>query len=100
MELDSQIYNQVTSAMLSHINVGSGVEVSIKELTENIAKVVGFDGYIVWDSSKPDGPPRKLINSQKIESLGWSPSISLADGLQDTYQAFLDMELNNRLLND
>ena len=45
-------------------------------------------------------PPRKLINSQKIESLGWSPSISLADGLQDTYQAFLDMELNNRLLND
>ena len=100
MELDTKVYNQVTSAMLSHINVGSGVEVSIKELTENIAKVVGFDGYIIWDSSKPDGPPRKLINSQKIESLGWSPSISLADGLRDTYQAFLDMGLNDRQLND
>ena len=86
--------------MLSHINVGSGVEVTIKELTENIANVVGYKGYIVWDPSKPDGPPRKLINSQKIEALGWSPSISLADGLKDTYQSFLDMGLRNRPLND
>ena len=89
MELDTQLYKQATSAMLSHINVGSGIEVSIKELTEKIAKVVGFSGHIVWDSSKPDGAPRKLMNSQKLESLGWTASRELTDGLKDTYQAFL-----------
>jgi len=89
MELDTQLYKQATSAMLSHINVGSGIEVSIKELTEKIAKVVGFRGHIVWDSSKPDGAPRKLMNSQKLESLGWTASRELTDGLKDTYQAFL-----------
>lgn len=93
MELDTQLYKQATSAMLSHINVGSGIEVSIKELTEKIAKVVGFSGHIVWDSSKPDGAPRKLMNSQKLESLGWTASIELTDGLKDTYQAFLESGL-------
>lgn len=91
MELDEPVYKQATSVMLSHINVGSGIEVSIKELTENIAKVVGYKGYIIWDSSKPDGAPRKLINSQKIASLGWKPTINLIDGLKDTYQAYLDL---------
>ena len=94
MELDESAYKQATSAMLSHINVGSGVEVSIKELTENIAKVVGYKGYILWDKSKPDGVPRKLINSQKIASLGWKPTINLIDGLKDTYQAYLDLSCN------
>lgn len=89
MKLDTQLYKQSTSAMLSHINVGSGIEVSIKELTEKIAKVVGFRGKIVWDSTKPDGTPRKLMNSQKLESLGWKASRELTDGLKDTYKAFL-----------
>jgi GDP-L-fucose synthase len=93
MELDSHLYKQATSVMLSHINVGSGIEVSIKELTVNIAKVVGFEGYIVWDSSKPDGPPRKLIDSQKLTNLGWTASINLTEGLEDTYKNFLALGL-------
>lgn len=93
MELDKKLYNKATSTMLSHINVGSGIEVSIEELSQNIAKVIGFSGYIVWDQSKPDGPPRKLVNSQKLASLGWTASIKLNDGLKDTYQAFLKSEL-------
>lgn len=91
MEMDVQLYNQSTSKMLSHINVGSGKEVTIKDLTKKIANVVGFRGYIEWDSSKPDGPPRKLINSQKLASLGWTSSIELNEGLKDTYEAFLNL---------
>lgn len=75
---------------LEHVNVGSGKEVSIKELAELVKEVVGFKGELVWDSSKPDGTPRKLMDNSKIESLGWQPKISLRDGLVDTYKWYLE----------
>ncbi|XP_027069727.1 putative GDP-L-fucose synthase 2 [Coffea arabica] len=75
---------------LEHVNVGSGKEVSIKELAELVREVVGFEGELVWDKSKPDGTPRKLMDNSKIESLGWQPKISLKDGLADTYKWYLE----------
>ncbi|KAF9613735.1 hypothetical protein IFM89_010177 [Coptis chinensis] len=74
---------------LEHVNVGSGKEVSIKELAELVKEVVGFEGELVWDSSKPDGTPRKLMDSSKLAGLGWVPKISLRDGLVDTYKWYL-----------
>lgn len=73
-----------------HVNVGSGKEVSIKELAQLVKEVVGFKGDIVWDSSKPDGTPRKLMDSSKLATMGWVPRISLKDGLADTYKWYLD----------
>ena len=70
------------------MNVGSGSDVSILELAKLIARVVGFSGRIVTDPSKPDGTPRKLLDSSKLASLGWRPRIELADGLASTYAWF------------
>lgn len=75
---------------LEHVNVGSGREVSIKELAELVKEVVGFEGELVWDKSKPDGTPRKLMDNSMIESLGWRPKILLKDGLLDTYKWYLE----------
>ena len=72
-----------------HVNVGSGEEVSIRELAEAICKVVGFDGALEFDASKPDGTPRKLSDVSKLKSLGWNIAQGLEDGLQDTYARFL-----------
>jgi GDP-L-fucose synthase len=71
------------------INVGFGEEISIKDLAHMIATVVGFDGELKWDSSKPNGTPRKLLDSGRIHALGWAPKVSLADGIRRTYDAFL-----------
>lgn len=68
-----------------HINVGSGNEISIKGLAEMIKSIVGYEGKIVWDDSKPDGTPRKLMDNSKINALGWSPLISLQDGIATVY---------------
>lgn len=97
MELDEAIYTSNTQPMSSHINVGTGVDCTIKELTETVAKVVGFEGRIVWDSSKPDGAPRKLMDVSRIEKLGWHPSIMLEDGLKDAYNWFLSNSNQLRL---
>ncbi|KAI5675705.1 hypothetical protein M9H77_06655 [Catharanthus roseus] len=75
---------------LEHVNIGSGKEVSIKELAELVKEVVGFKGELIWDSSKPDGTPRKLMDSSMLQSLGWQPKISLRDGLVDTYKWYLE----------
>ncbi|KAL5537336.1 hypothetical protein UlMin_046263 [Ulmus minor] len=75
---------------LEHVNVGSGKEVTIKELAELMKEVVGFEGELVWDTSKPDGTPRKLMDSSKLAGLGWTPKISLKDGLVDTYTWYLE----------
>ncbi|KAF3649764.1 putative GDP-L-fucose synthase 2 [Capsicum annuum] len=75
---------------LEHVNVGSGKEVSIKELAELVKEVVGFKGELVWDTSKPDGTPRKLMDNSKIARLGWTPKISLRDGLVDTYKWYVE----------
>jgi len=72
------------------INVGTGTDVTIRELAERVAETVGYRGRIEWDSSKPDGTPRKLMDVAKLEALGWKARIGLRDGLQLTYQSFLD----------
>ena len=96
MNLDFKSYKEKTEPMLSHINVGTGNECSIKELTEIIAEVVGFRGHIKWDISKPDGAPRKLMSSIKLRSLGWRHRYDLKAGLKDTYYNFLN-DLDVRL---
>lgn len=90
MELDQRLYKANTSSMLSHINVGTGIDCSIKELTETIAEIVGYSGQIVWDTSKPDGAPRKLMQVDRLMSLGWSHKIDLKSGLEQTYRWFLE----------
>ena len=72
------------------INVGFGYEISIKELAETVAAVVGFKGEMAWDTTKPDGTPRKLLDSGKITRLGWQPEISLRSGIESTYNWFLE----------
>lgn len=71
------------------INIGSGEELSIRELAIKIAATVGFEGEIFWDESYPDGAPRKLLDSSIINALGWSPKINLSDGLSNTYEWYL-----------
>ena len=94
MNLPKPNYQAVTEPMLSHINVGTGVDVTIKELAETIQKVVGFAGEIIWDSTKPDGTPRKLMDNAKLRSMGWQPTIDLAKGLELTYQWFIEHQAN------
>lgn len=96
MELDNATYEANTEPMLSHINVGTGIDCSIKELTETIAQVVGYQGEIVWDTTKPDGAPRKLMQVERLKSLGWQYTIPLAAGLENAYQWFLDNQHNFR----
>ena len=72
------------------MNVGSGKEVTIKELAELVKEVVGFEGDLVWDTSKPDGTPRKLMDSSMLAGLGWVSKISLRDGLVDTYKWYVE----------
>lgn len=90
MELDKATYEANTQPMLSHINVGTGVDCTIRELVETVAKVTGFKGVITWDSSKPDGAPRKLMDVSRLKDLGWQYSISLEEGLAQSYQWFLE----------
>ncbi|MBP7373414.1 MAG: GDP-L-fucose synthase, partial [Opitutaceae bacterium] len=79
------------------INVGTGTDVTIRELTETVREVVGFQGKIVWDSTKPDGTPRKLMDVSKLGSLGWRARIGLRDGIQRTYAAFLSEQAAGKL---
>ena len=89
-DLDKVIYDENTHPMLSHINVGTGVDVTIKELALTIKSVVGFEGDIVFDYTKPDGTPRKLMNVQLLSRLGWEAKIDLRAGLVTAYQDFLE----------
>tara|TARA_R110001592_G_scaffold255666_8_gene519429 strand:- start:1585 stop:2556 length:972 start_codon:yes stop_codon:yes gene_type:complete len=90
MNLDKSIYDENTEPMLSHINVGTGVDCTIRELVETVATVVGFEGIIGFDTTKPDGSPRKLMNVDRLKSLGWEYSVSLEDGLIIAYKWFVD----------
>ncbi len=90
MELDKTTYEANTELMLSHINIGTGVDCTIQELVETVAKVVNFAGDIKFDITKPDGTPRKLMNVDRIKSLGWEYSVSLEDGLASAYKWFLE----------
>ena len=89
MNMDHNIYQSHTQEMLSHINIGSGVDCSIKELAETIKEVVDYKGEISFDTSKPDGTLRKLLDVSRIKQLGWSAKINLEAGLKHTYQWFL-----------
>jgi nucleoside-diphosphate-sugar epimerase len=89
LELDKQTYAANTQPMLSHINVGTGTDVSIRELAEMIAGVTGFKGRIDFDTSKPDGTPRKLMDVSRLADMGWRAGIALPDGLKSTYEWFL-----------
>ncbi|MBY8039683.1 GDP-L-fucose synthase [Vibrio fluvialis] len=96
MELDKDTYQANTQPMLSHINVGTGVDCTIREMAETMARVVGFKGDVVFDSTKPDGTPRKLMDVSRLASLGWRFSTELEDGLAKTYQWFLANQNNFR----
>jgi GDP-L-fucose synthase len=90
MNLPQDVYAAHTLPMQGHINVGSGTDVTITEVAEMIREVVGFKGAIDYDTSKPDGAPRKWMDSQKLQSLGWKPTYSLIEGLQKAYADFLE----------
>ena len=85
LALSKKTYQASTHPMLSHINIGSGLDISIFELAQLVAEVTGFEGLIVTDPSKPDGAPRKLMNVDRLTQLGWEPRISLEEGLQQTF---------------
>lgn len=89
MNLDRATYQDNTQPMLSHINVGTGVDCSIREMAETVKRIVGYEGILVFDASKPDGAMRKLMDVSRLKDLGWEASISLEDGLFDTYEWFL-----------
>ena len=78
----------------THINVGTGIDVTIKELAETIADVVGFTGGFNWDTNKPNGTPRKVMNVDQIKSIGWQPKISLKEGIESTYKWYLENNKN------
>jgi GDP-L-fucose synthase len=92
MNLDKRTYERETQPMLSHINIGTGVDCTIRELAETIAKVVGYGGEVHWDTSKPDGAPRKLMDVSRLERLGWKANVSLEEGLMRTYDWFLEKQ--------
>jgi len=96
LELDGAAYQANTTPMLSHINVGTGTDVTIRELAETMAKVVGFKGQIGFDTTKPDGTPRKLMDVSRLADMGWRASIDLEQGLRDTYAWFLAHETELR----
>ncbi len=89
MNLDNAIYQDNTQPMLSHINVGTGVDCTIREMAETMASVVGFKGEVVFDATKPDGTPRKLMDVTRLQNLGWRYQYDLHTGLELTYKWFL-----------
>lgn len=95
MNLDKAIYVQHTQPMLSHINVGFGSDVTIKELAEAVSQTVGYHGQISFDISKPDGTPRKLMDSTRLNTLGWAATVGLQDGLLRAYSDFLNNNIRN-----
>ena len=93
MNLSKEIYGQHTTPMQSHINVGYGVDITIAQLAATVGQVVGYDGEIVFDASKPDGAPRKLMDSSLLKKLGWVAKVDIQEGLRLAYQDFLDQKV-------
>jgi GDP-L-fucose synthase len=85
LELDEKTYQDNTQPMLSHINIGTGKDISIRDMAETLKEVVGYNGKIIFDSARLDGPLRKLINASRIGSMGWSYDVDLQKGLKETY---------------
>lgn len=91
MNLSKDQYDQKTKPMQSHINVGYGSDITIAELAQTVGKVVGYAGQIVFDSTKPDGTPRKLMDSSLLTSLGWNAKVNIEEGLKIAYQDFIKL---------
>ena len=89
MGLSAEVYANITSPMLSHINVGTGVDCTIRTMAETIASVVGYTGKISFDSTKPDGTQRKLMDVNRLKDLGWEYRYTLDEGLKLTYAWYL-----------
>lgn len=89
MNLSRHEYESVTQPMLSHINVGFGSDLTIREVAAIVASVVGYRGAVAFDSTKPDGTPRKLLDSSRLNALGWAPRVDLTEGVRLAYQAYL-----------
>ena len=96
MELSREQYAAHTQEMLSHINVGTGKDCTIRELAETIAKVTNYEGKLSFDSSKPDGTPRKLMDVSRLNALGWSATIDLEPGLRNAYNWYLENKQSAR----
>ena len=96
MQLPSAVYRANTSPMLSHINVGTGIDCTIREVAETLAQIIGYSGAIVFDSSRPDGTARKLMDVTRLNSMGWSARIELIEGLSSTYQWYLENQRSFR----
>ncbi|EPG4371616.1 GDP-L-fucose synthase [Klebsiella variicola] len=96
MDLEKSVWESQTNPMLSHINVGTGTDCSIKDLARIIADVIGYTGLITFDSTKPDGTPRKLLDVSRLRNLGWNHRIGLEEGLSLTYKWFVDNQDNFR----
>ncbi|MBV6750863.1 GDP-L-fucose synthase [Pseudomonas chlororaphis] len=92
MGLSKEEYFAQAQPMLSHVNVGTGIDCSIRELAETIATITGYQGRLIFDTSKPDGTPRKLMDVSRLRAMGWESSISLEKGLEDTYGWFVKNE--------
>jgi GDP-L-fucose synthase len=92
MQLDKHVYDQHISPMQSHINVGFGSDVTIAELAKSVAKAVGYTGELVQDTTKPDGAPRKWMDSNRLNALGWQAKVGLDAGLALAYKDFLNSD--------
>ena len=90
MMVEKELYQRAVPMSNSHINIGSGMDISIKDLVELLTNVIGYTGQLRWDQTKPDGTPRKLLDVTKVATLGWQAKTKLEDGLTLTYQAFLN----------
>jgi len=96
MNLDQATYQQHTTPMQSHINVGFGTDITIAEVAQAISQAVGYQGEITFDASKPDGAPRKLMDSTRLNALGWQAKVKLQEGLKLAYQDFLPTKVNTK----
>jgi len=92
LELDEKTYKANTKPMLSQINVGTGKDVTIREMAETMKQVVGYEGNLTFDTTKPDGSPRKLIDVSRLSNMGWKYSIDLEEGLKKTYKWYLTQD--------
>jgi GDP-L-fucose synthase len=92
LELDEKTYKANTQPMLSHINVGTGKDTTIREMAETMRQVVGYEGKLTFDTTKPDGAPRKLIDITRLKRMGWEYSIRIEEGLQRTYIWYVNLD--------
>ena len=97
MCLPTERYHSVTKPMLSHLNVGTGTDLTIRELAELIKDIVGFDGAITFNTDQPDGTPQKRMDASRLQALGWEAGIAIRDGIEETYHWYLNQTVNGKV---